>query len=146
MTPAEPARATAPASHPFPLAASPRPWRGTSTPFALHLRAAHAGLPLHTAAPAQGPAADPDAGLRKASQEFEAAFLRQLLGAMRASVHHEALTGSDNPGEAMFTSMLDDRLASVAAARARGGLGEAMYRQLSTHLLRESGAATRSDR
>lgn len=152
MTPADPAGGVSRVSHPFPLAEkgatthAPLPLHATARAFVLHLSAAERGLPLRQGTTMPQPAGDPRAALRTASHEFEAAFLRQMLTAMRASVPHEDLTGANNPGEDMYTSMLDDRLASVAATRSHGGLGDAMYRQLATHLLPESGAATGSDR
>ncbi len=146
------ADATLPGSRAIPLARATAgipvtgDLRATTRPFALELRAARGGVPLHQGTALQAPAADPRVTLRKVSHEFEAAFLRQMLAAMRASVPHEDAGGRTNPGEDMFTSMLDDRLASVAAARSRGGLGDATYRQLSQRLPPDSPVAPRSDR
>jgi Rod binding domain-containing protein len=47
---------------------------------------------------------------------------------------------SPAPGEDMLTSLMDDRLASVAAARMKRGLGAALYRQLSRRLPPAAGA------
>ena len=121
MTPADPTGGASRVSHPFPLAATgtathaPISLHPAARAFALHLSAAERGLPLRQSATIHEPVGDPHAALRTASHEFEAAFLRQMLTAMRASVPHEDLTGANNPGEDMYTSMLDDRLASVAS-------------------------------
>ena len=74
--------------------------------------------------------------LRRMSNELEGIFLRQLLEAMRQSVPNGGLTGA-SAGEDLFTSLLDDRLASEAAARTRNGIGEALYRQLSRRLIQD---------
>ncbi len=82
------------------------------------------------------PAADPaakHAALRRQCHELEGVFVRQLFEAMRkATPRGDGTQGS--PGEGAFTEMLDDALASRAAAGLERGLGEAMYRQLSRRL------------
>jgi flagellar protein FlgJ len=80
-------------------------------------------------------AARPDehAQLRKMAHELEGVFLNQLFKAMRASVPQDGVTEA-NPGEELFTSLLDERLASLAAERMKGGLGEALYRQMARRL------------
>jgi len=65
--------------------------------------------------------------------EFEAVFLRQVFQAMRETEMDGGLL-RHSPGEEMFTSLLDDRLASEAARRSQRGIGEALYRQLSRKL------------
>ncbi len=69
--------------------------------------------------------------LRKAAHQLEGVFLSHLFQAMRESVPQNEDAG---PGQEMFTSMLDDELASRAADQLHRGLGEALYRQLSRHL------------
>ena len=93
--------------------------------------ASAAGRP---AAPAE--AASPlHSKLRRACQEMEAAFLRELLETMRESVPTEDGLFGQSQGEEIFTQMLDDKLASEAAGRmTRGLLGEALYRQLAPRL------------
>lgn len=71
--------------------------------------------------------------LRRLSRELEAVFVNQLFQAMRASVPQNDLVGHA-PGEEMFTSIMDERLASEAAQRMRGGLGESLYRQLARRI------------
>jgi len=73
------------------------------------------------------------ADLRQASHELEAVFIRQLFAAMRSSNTNAGLL-EPSPGEEMFTSIMDDRLASEAAEHMKRGLGEALYHQLSRRL------------
>jgi Rod binding domain-containing protein len=71
------------------------------------------------------------AKLRKAAHQLEGVFLSHLFQAMRESVPQNPDGGT---GQEMFTSMLDDELASRAADQLHRGLGEALYRQLSRRL------------
>jgi flagellar protein FlgJ len=87
------------------------------------------GAPLASATPARAPRAE----LRRLSREMEAVFLQQLFRAMRESVPEGGLI-ERSAGEDAFTAMLDERLASEAAARSTRGLGEALYRQLARRL------------
>ncbi len=77
------------------------------------------------------PPRDPGQQLRRMADELEAVFLNQLFQVMRASVPEGEAA---NPGEQMFTAMLDEKMASEAARRAQRGLGEAVFRQLSRRL------------
>ena len=70
------------------------------------------------------------AKLRKAAHQLEGVFLGHLFQAMRDSVP----AGEGGAGQEMFTSMLDDELATRAADQLHRGLGEALYRQLSRRL------------
>ena len=89
------------------------------------------------AGPVGGPAAPPTrderAELRRAAHALEGVFMAQLLQAMRASVPESGLLEED-PGREMFQSLLDERLAGVAAERMKDGVGELLYRQLERHL------------
>ena len=76
---------------------------------------------------------DPRAELRRAAQALEGVFTAQLLRAMRATVGESGLLESD-PGRELFQSLLDDRLAAVAAERDTRGIGELLYRQLERRL------------
>ena len=67
--------------------------------------------------------------LRRLSREFEAVFLRELIRSMRATVPEGGLLDSSTSQE-LFTSLLDDQLASDAAQRLRGGIGDALFNQL----------------
>jgi flagellar protein FlgJ len=75
--------------------------------------------------------ATPHEKLRQLSKDLEGVFLGQLFQAMRQTVPQ----GEDaDPGRETFTAMLDDTLAREAAQGMRGGVSEALYRQLSRHL------------
>jgi Rod binding domain-containing protein len=71
--------------------------------------------------------------LRRLSHEFEGLFLKQMLDVMRQSIPQGGLIES-SMGEEVFTSLLDERLASEAARRSQGGLGDALCRQLARRL------------
>jgi peptidoglycan hydrolase FlgJ len=76
---------------------------------------------------------DDRAELRRAAHALEGVFTAQLLQAMRASVPKSGLLDED-PGRDLFESLLDERLAAVAAERNPNGVGELLYRQLERHL------------
>lgn len=81
-----------------------------------------------------GPAPrDERAELRRAAHALEGVFTAQLLRAMRATVAESGLLDAD-PGRELFQSLLDDRLAAVAAERDDHGIGELLYRQMERRL------------
>ena len=69
------------------------------------------------------------AKLKQAAHQLEGVFLAQLFRTMRESV-----PDNGNEAQKMFTSMLDDTLASKAADHMQRGLGDALYRQLAQRL------------
>ena len=74
-----------------------------------------------------------DEGLRKASNEFEAIFLQQMLKTMRkTSLESDFIKKSE--GEKIFRSMLDEQYAILSAKSGRLGLGEMIYQQLKSNL------------
>lgn len=81
------------------------------------------------AAPMPAPATERDR-LRAASQQFEGVFMAQMFKEMRATVPAEDAA----PGEDMYTGLMDDALANIAAGRSSHGIGEALFRQLSARL------------
>ncbi len=83
---------------------------------------------------------DDRAALRRASQALEGVFLSRLMQAMRSSVPQSGLLDAD-PGRETFESLLDDRLANLAAERMKGGPGDALYRQLEKKLGPEPGGS-----
>ena len=98
-------------------------------------------LPGVTGSPAaRGAGASDQARLRKAAHDLEAVFVNELFKAMRATVPQGGFLAQD-PGQELFTGVLDQRIAEVYGERARGGLGEALYRQLSRRLP-DAGPAT----
>ena len=94
------------------------------------------------AAPAQPAKADPAAGrLKKACQDFEAVFLRQLLQKMRDTVPKGGLLG-DSQAEGIWRSMLDGALADEMAKSGNLGLGAMLYNQLAKVALKEPNGAS----
>jgi Rod binding domain-containing protein len=81
---------------------------------------------------------DERAELKRMCHELEGLFLRQLLETTRTTAREEGLFDSA-PGAEIFTSLMDDRLASEAAQRMDRGIGEALYRQLSRRLDEQEG-------
>ena len=73
------------------------------------------------------------AELRKAAHDLEGVFVNELFKAMRQTVPQGGFL-SEDPGQELFTGMLDERLAQTYAERAKGGLGEALFQQLSRRL------------
>jgi flagellar protein FlgJ len=87
-------------------------------------------------APPTHASAKPDgahAKLRKAAHDLEGVFVAELFKAMRETVPQDGIL-SQAPGQDLFQGMMDDRVADLYAGRSRGGLGEALYRQLSRRL------------
>lgn len=76
------------------------------------------------------PPRDDRAELRKLAHELEGLFVNQLFQAMRASVSSTGLSGQSDPGQELFTSMLDQSMAQEAARHMNRGIADALYRQL----------------
>ncbi len=89
------------------------------------------GGPRHASAPVQQD--DPRARLRKASQDLESVFINELFKAMRQTVPDDGILSQD-PGQDLFTGMLDERIAQSYAGQGRTGIGDALYHQLSRRL------------
>jgi Rod binding domain-containing protein len=87
------------------------------------------------------PRPDAHAQLRRMAHELEGVFLNQLFQAMRSSVPQDE-SNEAAPGQQLFTSLLDERLAGMAAERMTGGLGEALYRQMARRLPPEETSPT----
>ncbi len=68
--------------------------------------------------------------LRTAAQQFEGVFVAQLFKEMRATVPADDAA----PGQDMYTGLMDDALANIAAGKSSHGIGEALFRQLSARL------------
>ena len=65
--------------------------------------------------------------LREAAKGFEAVFVRQMIGAMRAA--HLAEDPLESEATGQFRSMMDARLADGVAAKGRLGIAEMLLRQ-----------------
>lgn len=79
--------------------------------------------------PAQGGAAGTTdrAGLQKAAQQFEAIFLRQMIGAMRSSSLGDGLL--DSSASDQFRDMADARTADSMAQTGSLGIADMLLRQ-----------------
>ena len=77
--------------------------------------------------------------LEEVAHQLEGVFLAQLLRAMRETVHEEDGILGATPEHDTYSSMLDDTIAQIAAQKLHGGLGDALYNQLSRHLTDSTG-------
>ena len=75
------------------------------------------------------------ARLHKAVQQLEGVFVEQLFKAMRETVPDGGIVDGGS-GEEIFSGLLDQHLSAEVPAGwgERGGLGEALYRQLSRRI------------
>ena len=91
--------------------------------------------PVHGVTTAAGPSAgasrDDLARLRKTAQQMEGVFVQQLFKAMRETVPHQGVDGTD-AGQEMFTALLDEKIATDAPQHWRRGLADSIARQM-TH-------------
>jgi flagellar protein FlgJ len=79
-------------------------------------------------------AVDRNSPLYKASQDFEALFIKQMLDAMRRTVHKEDDLLGGGLGQDVYEDMLYDEYAKKMAATAQFGLADMIYTQLSSKL------------
>jgi len=70
-----------------------------------------------------------DTGLRKAAQQFEAIFLRQMIAGMRQARLSEDVLGSSATDN--FVELADARTAESVAALGRFGIADMIEKQLS---------------
>ncbi len=68
--------------------------------------------------------------LKKSAQALEGLFVQQLFKAMRDTVPQQDGIVSGGAGEDIFTSLMDEHLATETPKQWEGGLAEALYRQL----------------
>ena len=87
-----------------------------------------AALPAPSTKGIAAGAGAPPAKLKAAAQQFEAIFLRQILGEARKSTMGDTLFSSD--ANSTFTQMQDARFADIAASRDALGLAGMIERQL----------------
>ena len=74
------------------------------------------------------------AALRKASKEFEAIFVYQMISAMRKTVNHGGVI-KKSQGEKIFEGMLDEEWGKkLTTQNNHNSLGELLYRQMSRNL------------
>lgn len=75
--------------------------------------------------------------LKKAAQEFESVFIKQLLDAMDKTVDREGSILSGGSAEEYFRGMLNEHIAQSFADRPGGsgfGLAENVYRQMANEM------------
>ncbi|KEQ54292.1 rod-binding protein [Sphingobium chlorophenolicum] len=80
-----------------------------------------------TGTAAQPGSAPNKASLEKAAQQFEAIFLRQMMGAMRSASLAEGI--SDSSATDQFRDMADARTADSMASRGTLGIAEMLMHQ-----------------
>ena len=74
------------------------------------------------------------AALRKASKEFEAIFVYQMISAMRKTINHGGVI-KKSQGEKIFEGMLDEEWSKkLSTQNNHNSLGELLYRQMSRNL------------
>ncbi len=79
-------------------------------------------------------AAAPAAKLKKATQEIEAIFVKDLMAAMRRTAKHESL-GNSLGGE-MVQDMFDQALSEGAAKTGTLGIAQTIFRQMAPQAIR----------
>lgn len=82
--------------------------------------------PDATGTPAEGP--PQNEGLRKATRDFEAVFIQQLVKVMRETVPDSGLVDGGQ-SEDIFSGLLDEHLSTLTAGEHPSGLADALYRQ-----------------
>jgi flagellar protein FlgJ len=78
-------------------------------------------------AAATGATPSQKAQLQKAAQQFEAVFLRQMIGAMRSASLAEGI--SDSSATQQFQDMADARTADAMAGKGAMGIAELLMKQ-----------------
>ena len=71
-----------------------------------------------------------DTKLKQAAQQLEGMFVQQLYKAMRETVPQQEGIVSGGAGEDIFTGLLDQHLAAETPKHWKGGLSDAIYRQM----------------
>jgi flagellar protein FlgJ len=77
---------------------------------------------------------DENARLKQAAHDLEGVFLSQLFKAMRETVPEGEGIFESSTAEGIFSQMLDEVMGEATAQRIEGGLGDALYNQLSRRL------------
>lgn len=98
------------------------------------------GASAATAAPAAG--SNTRAGLAKAAEQFEAVFLRQMIGAMRSASLAEGIT--DSSATEQFQTMADSRTADSLAATGSMGIAQLLVKQFGARMA-DAPSPTRPD-
>ena len=72
--------------------------------------------------------------LQKATQQFEAYFVNELLKEMRKTVPKDTLVQDDGNGQDIFQGMMDQTLSEKMSSRGDLGMAKMMYDQLAPSL------------
>lgn len=89
--------------------------------------------PIRGGRAAAAPLDGAHAKLKKASHDLESVFINELFKAMRQTVPDDGILAND-PGQELFTGMMDERIAQSYAGQGKTGIGESLYHQLSRRL------------
>jgi flagellar protein FlgJ len=81
---------------------------------------------------ARKPAVDRNSDVYKASEDFEALFIKQMLDVMRKTIHKEDDLLGGGMGQDVYEDMLYNEYAKKMASTAQFGLAEIIYRQVSS--------------
>lgn len=76
--------------------------------------------------------------LRKATQDFEAVFIAQLLSQMRKAMAPPSSLLGGGREEETFRDLMDQEIGKSVARRGGLGIGEAVYRQLLKNAVRSA--------
>jgi flagellar protein FlgJ len=90
----------------------------------------------------QSATAETKASLQKAAQQFEAVFLRQMIGAMRSASLAEGI--DESSATQQFRDMADARTADAMASKGAMGIAELLMKQFGDRV-KDSPAATSTD-
>jgi flagellar protein FlgJ len=81
---------------------------------------------------ARKPVVDRNSELYKASEDFEALFIKQMLDVMRKTIHKEDDLLGGGLGQDVYEDMLYDEYAKKMASTAQFGLADMIYKQVSS--------------
>jgi flagellar protein FlgJ len=76
--------------------------------------------------------------LRKVAQQFEAVFLRQMIGSMRKASPGDGLL--DSSASEQFRDMSDSRMADAMAGKGALGVADMLVKQLGARLVGQAAA------
>lgn len=80
-----------------------------------------------------------DAALKKVAQQFEAVFMRQMIGAMRSASLSEGIT--DSSATQQFQDMADARTADAMATTGGMGIAQLLIKQFGARMANTTPAA-----
>jgi flagellar protein FlgJ len=90
----------------------------------------------------QSATAETKASLQKAAQQFEAVFLRQMIGAMRSASLAEGI--DESSATQQFRDMADARTADAMATKGAMGIAELLMKQFGARV-KDTSAASATD-